>query len=37
MAYGGALVDCAKEGDADGFKEIFNQAKEFGNLMYWHT
>lgn len=37
MAFGSALVDCAEDGDVDGFKEIFSQAREFGDLMYWHT
>jgi hypothetical protein len=37
MAFGGALIDYAQDGDVDGFKSTFEQAKEFGDLMYWHT
>jgi len=24
MAFGSALIDCAEDGDVDGFKEVFN-------------
>lgn len=37
MAFGSALVDFAEEGDADGFKDVFVKAKEFGDLLYWHA
>lgn len=37
MAFGGALVDCAEDGDAEGFKQVFEQASQFGDLMFWHT
>jgi len=37
MAFGSALIDCAQDGDIENFKQVFDQAKEFGDLMYWHT
>lgn len=37
MAFGRALVEYAVEGDLEGFKKVFDQAKIFGDLMYWHT
>jgi hypothetical protein len=37
MTYGSTLLDYAREGDLEGFKNVFEKSKEFGDLMYWHT
>lgn len=37
MEKGYLLTRCAEDGDLDGFKQVFEEAREFGDLLYWHT
>lgn len=37
MDRGTTLTKCAESGDIEGFKEAFEEAKEFGALIYWHA
>ena len=36
MARGRSLVNCAIEGDLDGFQKIFAEETKLKNLMFWH-
>ena len=36
MAKGRSLVNCAIEGDLDGFQKIFAEETKLKNLMFWH-
>lgn len=30
------MVNCAIEGDLEGFEKIFEEEKKLKNLMFWH-
>ena len=36
MARGRQLVNCAVEGDLDGFQKIFSEETKLKSLMFWH-
>jgi len=36
MAQGRSLVNCAIEGDLEGFRRVFKEEKQLKNLMFWH-